>query len=86
LLTGKIDPRCFENRILVIRLKVEKGFRVTAAMSCQKVTTGDFNYECTAVPTPFIQDDSIAVPVSMVPGSQPNFKAEAEMVLQEAPK
>jgi hypothetical protein len=86
LLTGKIDPRCFENRMLVIRLKVDKGFRVTAAMSCQKVTIGDFNYECTAAPTPFIQDDSIAVPVSMVPGSQPNFKAEAEMILQEAPK
>jgi hypothetical protein len=85
-LTGRLDPRCFENRVLVIRLRADKGFRVTASMTCQKVTVGDFNYECSAAPTPFIQADSIAVPVSVIPGSQSNFKAEAELILQEAPK
>jgi hypothetical protein len=85
-LTGRLDPLCFENRILVIRLRADKGFRLSAGMTCQKVTTGDFNYECSAAPAPFIQADSIAVPVSVIPGSQTNFKAEAEMMLQEAPK
>lgn len=86
LLTGRLNPQCFDNRLLVVRLRADKGFRVTAAMTCQKLTTGDFNYECSAAPTPFIQADTIAVPVSVVPGSQSNFKAEAEMILQEAPK